>query len=303
MTQAAAGPVTILVTGAAGSSGSAVIREFARRRTPVRALVRSRGKARDLETLPGVELVEGDMLRPEALGAALAGVERTLMISSAGPQMVETQCAFIDAAHGAGVRHVVKFSGRESGVGFDAARFRFTRMHEEIEDYLEASGLAWTHLRPSQFMQVYLREAPTIAGQGALMLPLGNTRLAPVDQEDIAKVAYALLCGGGHEGRSYEMTGPEALTMAEIAERISGAIGRPVRYVDVTPAERRQALLRAGASSYFADALEEQAAERRRCPQSRVSLETHETFGVRPTLFAEFARRSAAVFRGDSASA
>src|SRR5262245_46516437 len=292
----------ILVTGANGWSGSAVIREFARRQTPVRALVRSRARARGLETLGDVELMEGDMRRPETLEGALRGVERALMISSSDPQMAETQRAFVDAAKKAGVRHIVKFSGKESGAGFDAKRFRFTRMHEEIEAHLEGSGLAWTHLRPSQFMQVYLREAPSIVSSGALALPLEeDASLSPVDLEDVAKVAFALLNEGGHEGRSYEMTGPEALTMAEVARRISEAIGKTVRYVNVTDAERRQALLGAGTPPYFADALDEQARERRRCRESRVHLDTHEAFGARPTTFADFARRNAAVFRGDAA--
>jgi uncharacterized protein YbjT (DUF2867 family) len=98
------------------------------------------------------------MLRPETLGRALDGTSRVLMISSSNPQMAETQQAFVDAARKAGVRHIVKLSGKEAYRGYDAKRFRFTRMHEEIERYLEASGVAWTHLRPSQFMQVFLRE-------------------------------------------------------------------------------------------------------------------------------------------------
>ena len=88
----------ILVTGATGLSGSIVIREFARQKTPVRALVRSRAKARAFRSLPTVEFVEADMLRPETLGAALDGVDRVLMISSSDPQMVETQCTFIEAS-------------------------------------------------------------------------------------------------------------------------------------------------------------------------------------------------------------
>jgi uncharacterized protein YbjT (DUF2867 family) len=200
-------PGMVLVTGAAGSSGSAVIREFARQNLPVRGLVRSRPKPRALEALSGVEIFEGDMARPDTLAAALRGVQRALMISSADPQMVETQCKFIDAARKAGVPYLIKFSGKESNIGFDAKRFRFTRMYEEIERYLEASGLAWTHLRPSQFMQVYLREVLTIVGQGVLLLPLENVSLSPVDQEDIAKVAAALLRSDGHQGKSYDMTG------------------------------------------------------------------------------------------------
>ena len=292
---------TILVTGATGWSGSAVIREFARRSEEVRALVRSRAKACALKTLPTVELVEGDMLQPETLGAALDGVDRVLLISSANERMLETQCTFIDAAKKAGVRHIVKLSGAESGVGFNQRNFRFTRMHEDIERYLEGSGLAWTHLRPSQFMQVYLREGPTIVAEDAFFLPMENAKLSPIDVEDIAQVAFALLYSGGHEGKSYDMTGPEALTMTEIAKQISRAIGKTVRYVNVTPAERRRALLVRGTPPIFADALDEQSSERLKCSESRVCLGGHEAFGIQPTTFAEFARRNAAVFRGESA--
>jgi uncharacterized protein YbjT (DUF2867 family) len=293
----------ILVTGATGLNGAAVIREFARHNEPVRALVRDRAKAHAFDALPQVEVAEGDMGKPETLAAALDGVDRALMISSATPQMADTQRIFIDACRKAGVRHVIKFSGAESNVGFDARKFRFTRMHEEVERYLEGSGLAWTHLRPSQFMQVYLREVPTIVAQGAILLPAQDIKLSPIDVEDIAKIAFALLQAGGHEGKSYDMTGPEALTMADVAERISRAIGKPVRYVAISPEDRRRALLAAGIPPALADALGEQTAERLRCPQSKVDLSTHQTFGVRPTTFAEFASQHAAMFRGEHRAA
>jgi uncharacterized protein YbjT (DUF2867 family) len=290
----------ILVTGAGGLSGSIVIREFARQKTPVKALVRNRAKAVAFQGLPGVEIVEGDMLHPETLRAAFDGVDQVLMISSSSAQMVETQCTFIDAAQKAGLSRIVKFSGAESGIGFNAKSFRFTRMHEEIERYLERSGIAWTHLRPSQFMQVYLREAPSIVNAGAFYQALDNASLSPVDLEDVAKVAFGLLTTGGHEGKRYDMTGPEALTMPEIVERISQAIERAVRYVNVSPSERRHFLLWAGMPIYFADAMDEQASERRRCPESRISLGAHEMFGIKPTTFAEFAQKNAAVFRGSA---
>jgi uncharacterized protein YbjT (DUF2867 family) len=293
----------ILVTGAAGQAGSRVIREFSRQGVPVRALVRSRARARALEGMSGVEVIDADLLQAETLGRALDGVERALLISSADERLVETQCAFIDAAERFGLAHIVKWSGKEANVGFDATRFRFVRMHEEIERYLERSSLAWTVLQPSQFMQVYLREARTIAGEGELRLAMEGVRMSPVDLDDVAKVACALMRRDDVDGKTYQMTGPEALSMAEVAERICEAIGKPVRYVNICPEERRQAVLAAGALPYFADALDEQGAERRRCPESRVYLETHETFGVRPTPFAEFARRHAAILRGESAGA
>ena len=288
----------ILVTGAAGLNGSAVIREFSRNGVAVRALVRDRSKAVALAELPGVELVEGDMARTETLDRVLGGIDRALMISSPNLQMLETQCRFVDACKAAGVAHVVKFSGKESNVGFDATKFLFTRMHGEIERYLEASGLVWTHLRPCQFMQVYLWEAPSIAGKGLLRLPVDDVRLSPVDVEDIARIACALLTQGGHHGLALEITGPQALSMAEIANAIGEATGKPVRYQKTSIEEYRRGMEAARLPPFFVDALIEEALERLRHPQSRVELGTHELFGIKPTTFAEFARRHAAIFAG-----
>jgi uncharacterized protein YbjT (DUF2867 family) len=290
----------ILVTGAAGLSGSTVIREFVANGVPVRALVRNRAKATSIANLRDVQIVEGDMARAETLSSALEGITRVLLISSADQQMLETQCRFIDACKAAGVAHVVKFSGKESGIGFNAQNFRFTRMHEEIERYLESSGLAWTHLRPSQFMQVYLREAPTIMSKGLLLLPLDDAKLAPVDLEDVAKIAFGLLTQGDHRSRAFEMTGPQALSMTEIAAAISEATGLLVRYQSISPEERRRGMQAANLPQFTIDALHEQALERLRHPESRVELGAHELFGVKPTTFAEFARRHASAFRGEA---
>ncbi|BCH08949.1 hypothetical protein MesoLj131c_32070 [Mesorhizobium sp. 131-3-5] len=122
----------ILVTGATGLNGKAIVHEFARQGHEVRALVRDadRASVAGLGGLVGVELVEGDMRLADTLGAALDGIDRVLMISTAADDMTETQCRFIDACGRAGVAHVVKFSGAESNIGYDAKRFRFTRMHE-----------------------------------------------------------------------------------------------------------------------------------------------------------------------------
>jgi len=247
----------------------------------------------------GVEVVWGDMLEPETLRIALAGVESALMISSADQKLVQTQRCFIDAAKQAGVAHIVKFSGR--GCSSDS-EFRFARMHAEIERYLEQSGLAWTHLRPGQFMHVYFRELPTILNDGVLRLPMGDARLSPVDVDDIAKVAVSLLHSDGHEGKRYELTGPEALTMSEVAETISTVTDKPVRYVDVDPDEKKKELLEAGIPTFFAEALDELFSSRRKnLEEARVDLSTHQAFGVSPTSFETFVRRHLEVFRGEAA--
>jgi uncharacterized protein YbjT (DUF2867 family) len=291
----------ILITGATGRPGGATVREFARRGERVRALVRDPLKGTSLQATPNVEVALGDMLWPETLAAALADVDRALMISNAGPQMLETQCTFIDAAKAAGVSHIVKFSGEDSIVGFDPEKFRSTRSHQQIQRYLMAAGVAWTILRPSQFMQVYLEEVPTIIATGALRLPLGTTTLAPVDIDDIAKVAHAVLTTPGHAGMTYKMTGPESLTMAEIAERIFEATCKPVRYVDVPPEQKHQEWLDAGYPPERAAAFGQLFDERRRLGHSTVYLDTHQRFGIEPTTFAQFANRNAAVFRGELA--
>lgn len=288
----------ILVTGATGLAGSAVIREFARKKHPVKALVRNRVKARAFETLPTVELVEGDMLRPETLQEALSGVSTVLLISSPDPGMVETQKTFIDAAKAAGVEHIVKFSGL-SAADINSP-FVFATMHAEIERYLEDSGLLWTHFRPSQFMTEYLRELPAILAHDALFLPFKDAKLVPVDVEDIAKAAFILLTTPGHSGKVYAMSGPEALNMNEITEHISQAVNRPIQYVNVSPEQRNQALLTAGVPSFFVDALDAQSRERWKGTEAKVHSETHEILGIVPTTFAQFSRRNAGAFLGES---
>ncbi|WP_315766979.1 MULTISPECIES: SDR family oxidoreductase [unclassified Bradyrhizobium] len=291
----------MLLTGATGLAGSFIAQEFVRTQQRVRILVRNRAKATHLELVPTVDLIEGDMSKKDSLGAALEGVVRVLMISGPDRQMVEKQCMFVDACKESGVRHVIKFSGLDARA--DSA-FRFVRMHKEIEVHLENSGLAWTHFRPSGFMQVYLREIRDILEAGELRFALGETRLSPVDLVDVGRVGYCLLRDGGHEGARLDMTGPEALSMSEIAARIAEAVGRPVRYVSVTPSERRNALLARGISSEFADALDEQLEERLKSgAESRVDLSTHRLFGVRPSTFLEFAKRNSAILSGTAAAA
>ena len=291
----------ILLTGATGTAGSFIANEFVRDRVPVRILVRNRAKAAGLEKVPTVEIVEGDMSKRSTLGPALDGVDRVLMISAPVMDMVETQSAFILASKVAGVRHVIKFSGLDARPD---TTFPFGIMHKEIEEYLEKSGLAWTELRPTGFMQEYLRETPSIIQNGAFYLALGDGRLNPIDLVDVAKVGFLLLRDGGHEGARLHMTGPEALTMTEMADRISRAVGQTVRYVAVSPIQRRQALIAHGIPLEIADALDRQVEERLKGGiESQVDLSTHRLFNIKPTTFLEFAQRNAEGFGAAAAAA
>jgi uncharacterized protein YbjT (DUF2867 family) len=286
----------ILVTGATGLNGRELVRRLSARGVAVRALVRSLEKGTALAALPNVEVVAGDMARPETRGAALRGVDRAMLISSSNPAMLEVQSTFIAAAASAGVRHVVKLSGIMPELD---SPFRFARMHGEIERRLEASGMAFTHLRAGEFMPAYFRQVPSILARGALLLPMEDARIASIDVGDIAEVAAIALTTAGHEGKTYPLTGPEALSMAEVAEKLSAATGKSITYVNVPPEAAQQAQLAAGVPPYLAEALVELFAERRKGKEAQVFPVAQTLLGRRPTSFDEFAVRNAAIFRGE----
>src|SRR5258708_6681465 len=154
----------ILVTGATGLNGKELLRRLSAKGIAVRALVRNPAKAAALAALPNVEIVQGDMARGETLAPALRDVDRAMLISSSTPDMLDVQSSFIDAARKAGVRHIVKLSGIMPEL--DSA-FRFARMHGEIEKRLEASGIAFTHLRAGYFHQI-----PISSANAAMFLPI-----------------------------------------------------------------------------------------------------------------------------------
>ena len=286
----------ILVTGATGLNGSELVRRLSAKGIPVRALVRSAARAKGLSSLPKVEIVEGDMARPETLTGALRGVDRAMLISSSDPAMLEVQSNFIEAARKAGVKYIVKLSGIMPELD---SPFRFARMHGEIERRLEVSGMAFTHLRAGEFMHAYFRQVPSIVARGAFFLPMEDAKIASIDIGDVAEVAATVLTSFGHEGKIYPITGPEALSMAEVAEKLSAATGKRIQYVNVTPEEAKRAHLAAGVPPFTADALAELFAERRKGKEAQVSPIIETIFGWRATSFDEFAMRNAAFFRGE----
>src|SRR5258708_985562 len=288
----------ILVTGATGLNGKELLRRLSARGIAVRALVRNPAKAETIAALPHVEIVQGDMARPETLAAALHDIDRAMLISSSAPDMLDVQSNFIDAARTAGVRHVVKLSGIMPELH---SAFRFARMHGEIEKRLEASGMAYTHLRAGEFMPAYFRQVPMIVGKGAMFLPMENARTASIDVGDIAEIAARVLTGSGHEGKTYPLTGPQALSMTEVATKLSAATGKTIRYVNVPPEDARKAQLAAGMPAYLADALFELVAERRNGKEAQVWADAEALLGRPPKSFDEFASRNAAGFLREAA--
>jgi uncharacterized protein YbjT (DUF2867 family) len=286
----------ILITGATSENSSEIIRRLSAANARVRAMVRSRSKAGVIEGLPGVEIVEGDLRDADAIARALDGVERALLLSSGDPSLIELQHNFIAVAKRSKVRHVVKFSGvMPTGM---SSLFRFARWHAEIERLLEDSGLPFTHLRPTQFMRIYLRFQPTIVSESKFYAPMDDARVSPVDSQDIAAVAAAVLTEPGHEGKGYVISGPEALSFDEIADKLSRAVGRKITYVNVTPEQMESLGLAAGRPGWFVDSQSELWAEFRRGSGSEITDVVRRIGKKEPVTFDDFATKNVTAFRG-----
>jgi NAD(P)H dehydrogenase (quinone) len=212
----------IAVTGVTGGLGGRVARRLAERGATQRLVVRDPARAPELA---GAEVATGSYDDAEGLRRAFDGTRTLLMVSaSEAPDRERLHANVVDAAVAAGVERVVYTSF--FGAAPDCT-FTFGRDHWHAEEHIRASGLGYTFLRDN----LYIDFLPLMAGpDGVIRGPAGDGRVAAVARDDIAEVAVAVLLGGGHEGRSYDMTGPEAFTLAEAAEELSRAAGRPIRY-------------------------------------------------------------------------
>lgn len=226
----------ILVTSATGNTGRHIVHNLVNAGVPVRAMTRDPDRARALPGFDRADLVVGDPAQPDSLAAAFAGAEKVMLTPPAAPGWVEMQDNLIAAARRAGVAHIVKLS--VVPILSDPFPWIFTH-HLAGERAIEASGIAWTHLRPHSFMQNIPGFFLPLSGSDGTSFTMctGDGRMPLIDARDVADVATVALTTAGHEGRAYTLTGPEALTFAEAAARIQAATGRPLRYVDKSRAD------------------------------------------------------------------
>jgi uncharacterized protein YbjT (DUF2867 family) len=283
----------ILVTGANGKAASEVVRGLSANGMPVRALVRSLANAKSIEG-PGVEIVQGDLAQVETLPRILEGVDAVFLATGLAPDMAELHRNLIEAATRGDVRHIVRLSVLPAAID---APIRGPRLHGEADQALIESGIPYTLVKPAHFMQNLLAFAGPIAAQGLIPAPLGQAAIGTIDVRDVAAVAVAALTGAGHAGQSYVVTGPEALTMAAMAERLSSALGREVRYADVPPEAARQALLGSGAPEWFVEALLEINANMASGSADVVTSTVREVTGQEPRSFEAFASDYASAFQ------
>jgi uncharacterized protein YbjT (DUF2867 family) len=229
----------ILVTGATGMFGGRIARGLLDANQPVRALVRDPAKAADLKD-GGAELAVADMDRPETLAPALEGIDRVFLVSPMDEQIEARETAVTAAAKDAGVDLVVKLYGavKHHGDALDA-------QHRASIDALKASGLQWALLSPNSVMETSLLSwAEPIKQMSAVFGSAGDGKVGLIAADDAAASGVALLAGEVERGRNYEVTGPEAVTSAQMAQALSKAVGKTIAYNDMSDDDLRDLLVK-----------------------------------------------------------
>ncbi|MFI6214389.1 NAD(P)H-binding protein [Nocardia brasiliensis] len=281
----------ILVTGATGTVGRALIEQLLAAGEQVRAVTRRPESAR----LPAaVEVVRAELGDAAAVAAAMRDVDRVFLLST-GPAIPEHDAAVAGAAAAAGVGRLVKLSSGRAGD--ETATDPIPTWHRAGEAAVRASGVACTIIRPLGFMSNALHWAGTIRAYGAVHAPYGQGRIAVIDPRDIAAVAAAALTTDAHLGRIYTLSGPQALSPGEQTAIIGEVLGRQLEFREIAPEQARQALLDHGVPAELADAIMALRATALASFTSVVHDSVERITGVPPRTFRQWATDHAAEFR------
>lgn len=282
----------VLVTGATGSTGRAVVEALTEKGAPVRAMVR---RESDRDSMPaGVEAAVADFDDDASVTAALHGAGQAYLVTPSSERAEQQQRRFADLAAEAGVGHLVVLS--QLGADKDSP-VRFLRYHGVVEDHVRGLGIGYTFLRPNLFFQGLLAFAGLIAAEGRFYAPIGEATVSAIDVRDIGAVAAVALSENGHEGATYTLTGPAAITHHDIAAGLTSALGRNVAFVDVAP-EAFAASLGGILPPWQIDGLLEDYAHYRRGEAADVTTTVADITGQPPRDIGQFARDYAAAFSG-----
>ena len=286
----------ILITGASGNVGREVVKQALAVGLKIRATFQSPDVA--ARAPAGLEGVIMDYAKPETIRPVLEGVEKVFLVGPPTRDLPALEASFVREVRAAGRKHVVKLSavgGRES---------MFPNAHRDSEENIEASGLPYTFLRPNGFMQNLVNyNAGTIRSQDTFYGCQGDGAVSMVDLRDVAAVAVIVLAASGHDGKSYTLTGGEALNNEQVAGKISRVVGREISYMDLPPAELKKAMLSAGTPEWSADALVDLQRLYREGKASIVTDDIERLTGRKPISFDQFTRDYAFAFQEDARAA
>jgi len=219
----------ILLTGATGKTGSATAIELSNLNVPFRALIRSEEKRAQIEALGG-EVIIGSAEDRETIDQAMIGVEKLLIILPNCENQLEMETQLVDSAKIEGVQHIVYMSSVEAD---EECSSPIPKLHWDTEVYIKNSGMHWTMIKPNFYMQNFIGSSKTIVEQSKFFLPMSEGKTGMIDTRDVGKVIAKVLSEEGHEGQSYQITGPEILSFYDVAEKFSSVLKREVLYIDM----------------------------------------------------------------------
>lgn len=229
----------ILFTGLTGAVGTEITRLLPEYDIRGRGVIRDPDKAGQLKDA-GVEVVCGDLADPVAVAEALQGCDKAFLLMANAREQLDLEKGFVDAARTAGVGYLVKMSA--NGADSNSTSL-LKRYHGDAEQYVRESGLGYTLVRPNFFMQNMLHIAGSIVTEDKFYMPMRDGQVGIIDVRDVARFILDVLTGNGHDGKTYEITGPELVSFHDIAVRLSEVMGREISYVDVPAEDFKQSLL------------------------------------------------------------
>ena len=280
----------ILVLGATGTVGSALVRQLAAGGAAVRAFVRDEARGRGVLGRLAVEYSLGDLAEPETVRRAARGCARLFLLTPDGPGQVGLATGAARAAVEAGVGHIVSLSSSDSAPD---APFAWAQAHHAIEEFVESLGVHYIHLRPHYFMSNLLDALALESGSLVLRVPMGHGRISAVDVRDIAACAAAVLAGEPL-GRPAVLTGGESFTLAEAAAVLAEHSGVPIRHDDEDPKQHLESMLARGVERAEAESISLLYELGRSGYLDRVTDEVEAITGRAPRRLGEFAAEVAA---------
>jgi len=276
----------ICITGAGGTVGHELVKQLELAKVSFRVAHFSKEKV-DAARSKGIEAVIIDYNRPETLRAAFQGCDKLFLIGPNALNQTQLELNAVEAAKAVGVQYIVK----QSVMGAEAEDFSLAIIHRPIEQAIESSGMAWTFLRPSSFMQnVVTFMSETIKAESTFYSASGVAKISHVDVRDIAEVAVKALTEPTHAGKAYTLTGSEALTYDELAQALSTVLGRSISHISLVPDDLKQAMLAEGMPQAIADRMLDLERYYRKGRANRITNDIKQVTGHEPRRFEQYAR-------------